>query len=157
MHSRKLICALFQAFGLALSPVFSQAQTHLSLDWSLVDGVGGISAYGDLAVVGTISPEDSGLLASGPFSIHSVFDPWPGNFTPFMPPTLRISLATNDVIIRWSDRYPRLQLEQTTTLNEPATNWTDVSETAVLSSFEWHVTVPATNRSRFFRLRLFSD
>ena len=156
MHTRSFIAACLPALGIALSPIIAHAQSQPTLDWSLVDGIGGVSVNGDVAVVGTISPEDSGFMAHGTVSFHSVFQPWPGFIyqPPLVSPTLQISLATNHVVIRWPAFFSAYQLECAPTLASAGTNWTAVAQPPVTEGAELHLTLPANTPSRFYRLRL---
>ena len=139
-----------------MSPLIAHAQSQPTLDWSLVDGIGGVSMNGDIAVVGTLSPEDSGFMANGTVSFHSVFQPWPGFIytPPPSTPSLEISLTTNHVLIRWPAFFSAYQLECAPTLLAQGTNWTNVGQTPVTEGEELHVTLPPNGTSRFYRLRL---
>jgi len=158
MDTSVFIAACFTALGLALSPI-AHAQPQPKIDWSLVDGIGGISAHGELAIAATISPEDTTQLSMGNVVVQSLFEPWPAYFTstPFVPPTLQIALATNQVVIRWSVAYVEVQLECAPALLNPGTLWTNVPAAPVNENGQWTVTLPASGTPRFYRLRLFSN
>lgn len=110
---------------------------------------------GEIAVVGTISPEDSGFMANSTLSFHSVLQPWPGFIfqPPLVQPSLQILLATNHVVIRWPAFFSAYQLECASTLESAGTNWTTVAQPPVTEGAELHLTLPANTPSRFYRLR----
>ena len=150
---------LLAALLLFFPPSLVRALAQPSLDWAIVDGIGGISANGELAIAATISPEDTTPMSAGNVAVQSLFEPWPAYFTswPFVPPALRIALATNQVVIRWSAAYPGQQLECAPALLNSGTVWTNVPAAPVNEDGQWTVTLPATGAPRFYRLRLFSD
>lgn len=159
MPLRSFIAAFLAVLGLGLSLTVTHAQP--SLDWAMVDGIGGISGNGQIAIVGTVSSEDAGLLiSSGRPSIRSVFDPIL-YYPPFMAPVLQISLQTNHAIVSWYAGYSSLQLQYASEIAGTNTQWSDVTQAPVFVDFldqhlayaEWHVTMPMTSTARFFRWR----
>lgn len=125
-----------------------------ALDWSLIDGIGGVSATGGIAIVATISADDAVFMANGTVSLHSVFQPWPYFFyQPPARPALQVSLATNHVVLRWPALFSSYQLECASMLEAQGTNWTNVAQPPVTVGNEWQVALPATNLPRFYRLR----
>jgi hypothetical protein len=153
MRPRNSIPSFLPALALALVPIITHAQSQPTLDWSLVDGIAGVSQNGEVAVVGTISPEDSGFMANGTVSFHSVFQPWPGS-PGVNPLALQISHATSHITIRWSVLYPSNQIESASSLLGPTTTWTNVAPLPVSENGQWHLVLPADDSPRFFRLRL---
>lgn len=155
MHTKYFIPASYPALGLALALGTHHVQAQPSLDWFLIDGIGGVSMDGAVAIVATISPEDSGFMANGTVSFHSVFQPWPGFIfqPPLVQPGLQISFATNHVVIRWPAFFSGYQLECAPALESAGTNWTAVAQPPVTEGAELHLALPANGPARFYRLR----
>jgi hypothetical protein len=101
------------------------------LDWSAI----AVSADGS-----------QGVAASGSGEIYIL-----GSLAP--PPLTVIAVTTNKVSLLWSTNYQQLgaSLQQNTDLM--TTNWVSVSGTPTVTNTFFQLTLPATNRQLFFRLK----
>ena len=154
MRQPHFIRCLALAGLLSLGSLPGHAQP--ALDWSLVDGIGGVSANGGVAILGTVSAEDANFGSAGGVSIHSVFQPAQIFFPIYHPPprpVLQITHATNHVVIRWSAFFPSNYLESATHLLGASTTWTNVTTLPVAETNQWQLVLPVDQSTRFFRLR----
>ncbi len=77
------IIRALSVFGLMVGPWTSSAQTQYQIDWSTIDGGGGICTGGVYTVTGTIGQPDAGKMSGGNFSVDGGF--W-GLISPVQPP-----------------------------------------------------------------------
>lgn len=154
MHPNK--SRIFIVAALALIPLALRGQSQPQLEWALIDGISGISENAGISIVATISPEDSGQMGSDiGLNIGCVFSEPPVSGPAL--PALRIEIAQDNLIIKWSASYPinLWQIEWTAT---PNAHWTTNSLPApVLSNVDYQVTVPRAGDAQFFRLRSRND
>jgi hypothetical protein len=75
------------------------------------------------------------------------------HLAPSSPPVLAISLISTNVVISWSGSAVGYRLESATSLTLPVV-WNPVTDIPSLMNNVYRVTLPATNLSRYFRLRV---
>ena len=140
--------------GLLLLPVRLDAQ--LALDWFTIDGGGGTSVGGAYSISGTIGEPDAGSMSGGSFALVGGF--WgvisviqtPGA------PLLNIeSLGDGNVRVFWLLPASGFVLDETPVLAGPPAPiaWSQVSFPYQTNATQISITVPATGRNKFYRLR----
>src|ERR1017187_10049544 len=105
-----------------------RAQSY-SIDWSTIDGGGGVSTGGVYQVNGTIGQPDAGAaMTGGNYSVSGGF--WSLIAAVQRPgaPLLTISLThTNTAVVSWPSPSTGFVLQQNSIAG--TTNWTDVGQT----------------------------
>ena len=140
----------------AITLLTLSTHAQFAIDWSTMDGGGGVSSGGAYSVSGTIGQPDAGQLAGGDYTLSGGF--WGGvdSSPPEPVPALTVSRLGTSVVVTWPFPSTGFALQQTTALLSPpsAIFWTDVpSPAAVHVGSEWAVTIPSPASNRFFRLR----
>jgi hypothetical protein len=139
------------AVSVLLFSLQGYAQSY-SVDWSTVDGGGGISTGGVYTVNGTIGQPDAGNMSGGNFAVQGGF--WSALSlvqTPGAPP-LSIMLTTNSVVVSWPLPATGWTLQQNTG-SLSSSNWTDVtSGIQDVASVRVLIVTPPTGE-RFYRLK----
>jgi hypothetical protein len=128
-----------------------RAQSY-SIDWSTIDGGGGVSTGGVYQVNGTIGQPDAGApMTGGNYSVSGGFwsliaaVPTPGA------PLLTIALThTNTAVVSWPSPSTGFGLQQNSSVG--TTNWTDVGLSTSDNGTTKSVVVPAAPGSKFYRL-----
>jgi hypothetical protein len=139
----KILLGLACAAGITAS-TFAQ---NYSIDWSTIDGGGGMSTGGIYSVSGTIGqPDAGGPMTNGQYSVTGGFWALPTAIQVTGAPTLTIAPATpGNATLSWSPATPGFVLQETWVLS-PA-SWTNS-----ISGSTNPITVPATVPSKFYRL-----
>ena len=136
---------LLASLALLLAPR-AQAQSY-SLDWSTMDGGGGMSTGGVYAVRGTIGQPDAGAMSGGTFTLVGGFWALPGLAQTPGAPTLYITNAAPGwATLWWNPPTPGFVLQEDLSLS--STNWI-----YSLSGATNPIVVPATLPAKFYRLR----
>src|ERR1035437_2928049 len=139
------------AWLLLLGVAGAGAQSY-SVDWSSIDGGGGVSTGGVYSVSGTIGQPDAGTMSGGGYSVSGGF--WgivsavqtPGA------PVLRIAgTSTNTVVVGWPTGPIAFALQQSGDLN--GTNWVNAGQSPVVVGGENKVIVVPLTGNRFYRLK----
>jgi len=139
------------AWLLLLGVAGAGAQSY-SVDWSSIDGGGGVSTGGVYSVSGTIGQPDAGTMSGGGYSVSGGF--WgivsavqtPGA------PVLRIAgTSTNTVVVTWPIGPIAFALQQSGDLN--GTNWVNAGQSPVVVGGENQVIVAPPTGNRFYRLK----
>jgi len=157
---RVLCCLLFSSsvrqlavFCFLLSTFCFCAQAQLAIDWSTIDGGGGISTGGVFTVTGTIGQPDAGKMSGGNFALDGGF--WgvvaavqtPG--APLLTITLNSQLST--ITVSWPSPSPGWTLQQNTNAIASA-NWSSVTNGIQDNGTEKFITVTPPTGNRFYRL-----
>lgn len=147
---RSKLTAAFTLAALAILPSAICAEAF-RLDWSTVDGGGGISRGGEFSLAGTIGQADAAVARSGGFMVESGY--WQGMSIEQTPgaPVLKIRLAPGgQVVLAWPLSTTGFVLEQTSTIGA---TWTTTLRPVLDTATEHTVTVPASGPLRCYRLR----
>jgi succinate-acetate transporter protein len=120
------------------------AAAQYSIDWSTIDGGGGIMFGGDYAIRGTIGQYDAGNMAGGDYVVHGGF--WvPVAVQVADAPWLEIvSEGGTNVVVSWAPDAPGWVLQETFNLHS---NWVD----SVSGSLN-PVSIPVAEAAMFYRL-----
>jgi hypothetical protein len=140
----KLAALFLLAFSLGV-------RGQYAITWSTHDAGGGESSGGAYTLAGTAGQPDAGVHSAGPYTLVGGF--W-GAFSsaePEAPPTLRIALAPNRVLLMWPNPSTGYQLQETASLSAP--NWTDVPDVPGIVGTEKQVVLARQPGGRYFRLR----
>jgi hypothetical protein len=129
-----------------ISAMAQTAETY-ALNWSIIAGGGGSSASGLYSLSGTVGEPTVGHSTGGSYAVEGGF--WAVAHA--SRPSLRITRSGPNVILSWPNPSTSFQLQEATALSDEGTQWSDVSNTPVISSGEKQVTLPASG-ARFFRL-----
>ena len=139
--------------AVCLTVVGSATAQNYSVDWFTIDGGGGTSTGGTLAVSGTVGQPDAGAtLSGGTYSLDGGF--WSLIAAVQTPgaPTLTVTLTTtNTAIVSWPSPATGFALQQNPALG--TTNWTDVGTTPSDDGSFKRVVVPAILGNKFYRLK----
>ncbi|MBI4325199.1 MAG: hypothetical protein HY674_08030 [Chloroflexi bacterium] len=129
-----------------------RAQSY-SIDWSTIDGGGGVSTGGVYQVSGTIGQPDAGAaIMGGNYSVSGGF--WSLIAAVQTPgaPLLTIELThTNTAVVSWPSLSTGFALQQNSSVG--TTNWTDVGLSPIDNGTTKSVVVPASPGSKFYRLK----
>jgi len=129
-----------------------RAQSY-SIDWSTIDGGGGVSTGGVYQVSGTIGQPDAGAaMTGGSYSVTGGF--WSLIAAVQTPgaPLLTITLThTNTAVVSWPSPSTGFALQQNSSVG--TTNWTEVGLSPSDNGTTKSVVVPALPGSQFYRLR----
>jgi hypothetical protein len=129
-----------------------RAQSY-SIDWSTIDGGGGVSTGGVYQVNGTIGQADAGVaMTGGNYSVSGGF--WSLIAAVQTPgaPLLKITLThTNTAVVSWPSPSTGFGLQQNSSAG--TTNWTDVGLSPNDNGTTKSVVVPASPGSKFYRLK----
>ena len=139
----------FLLFGLLIH-ASSQAQSY-SIDWSTIDGGGGMGTGGVYSVSGTIGQPDAGTMTNGVYSVTGGY--WSVLNVVQTPgaPLLRITLPSlNSVALTWPSPSAGFVLQQN--INIATTNWANVVQSPVDDGTNKIVTLGNLAGNRFFRL-----
>ncbi len=145
----RLAAGLLLAMG-SLNAVRAQ---NYSIDWSTIDGGGGVSTGGVYQVSGTIGQPDAGAaMTGGNYSVSGGF--W--SLIAAVPtpdtPLLTIGLThTNTAVVSWPSPSTGFALQQNSSVG--TTNWTDVGLSPSDNGTTKSVVVPASPGSKFYRLK----
>jgi hypothetical protein len=142
--------AAFTLAALAILPPTFGAEAF-RLDWSTVDGGGGISRGGEFSLAGTIGQADAAVARGGGFVVESGY--WQGVSIERTAgaPVLKIGLTPGgQVILSWPLNSAGFVLEQTSALG---TTWMPTLRPILDTATEHTVTVPASGPLRCYRLR----
>ncbi len=151
----KTIFILRLAVGLlvATSGLSAVRAQSYSIDWSTIDGGGGVSTGGVYQVNGTIGQADAGApMTGGNYSVSGGF--WSLIAAVQTPgaPLLTISLThTNTAVVSWPSPSTGFGLQQNSSAG--TTNWTDVGLSPSDNGTTKIVVVPSLPGSKFYRLR----
>lgn len=142
---------LFASFALTTLAATSVHSQTFTIDWFTVDGGGGASAGGGLALAGTMGQPDAGAMNGGGFSLTGGF--WSLHETGQSPPPLRLAIRRlgTSAVLSWPVSVTGFTLEYTTQLGSGI--WTTESVPLVDTLTEHTVSVPALSERRFHRLR----
>ena len=129
-----------------------RAQSY-SIDWSTIDGGGGVSTGGVYQVNGTIGQADAGAaMTGGNYSVSGGF--WSLIAAVQTPgaPLLTLALThTNTAVVSWPSPSTGFGLQQNSSAG--TTNWTDVGLSPSDNGTTKIVVVPSLPGSKFDRLR----
>ena len=134
-----------QAMAIAAVAVALAAAAQYSINWSTIDGGGGLMTGGDYAMRGTIGQPDAAGMDGGIYVIHGGF--WvPVAVQVEGAPWLLIAAeGGTNVLVSWIPADPGWVLQEAFSLE---TNWLDCA-----SGTTNPVSFPATEASMFYRLR----
>lgn len=139
------------AWLLLLGVAGAGAQSY-SVDWSSIDGGGGVSTGGVYSVSGTIGQPDAGTMSGGGYSVSGGF--WgivSAVQTPGAPLLRAAGTSTNTVVVAWPTGPVAFALQQSGDLN--GTNWVNVGQSPVVVGGENQVIVAPPTGNRFYRLK----
>ncbi len=111
---------------LSFTLLAANAQTNFTINWSTIDGGGGVSTGGVYSVTGTIGQPDAGRMTGGNFSLDGGF--WGVVAAVQTPgaPYLWVALSpTNIVVVWWALSETNWQLQVTTNLVTTGSVWTE--------------------------------
>ena len=133
-----------QILTIASAVIALVAVAQYSIDWSTIDGGGGIMFGGDYAIRGTIGQHDAGSMAGGDYAVHGGF--WvPAAVQVVDAPWLEIMTeGGTNVVVSWTPDAPGWVLQETFNLQS---NWVN-SASGSLNP----VSIPATEAALFYRL-----
>jgi hypothetical protein len=134
-----------QAMAIAAVAIAFAAVAQYSINWSTIDGGGGVMTGGGYAMRGTIGQPDADNMDGGDFVVHGGF--WvPVAVQVEGAPWLTIvSEGGTNVLVSWNPAEPGWVLQEAINLE---TNWLDSA-----SGTTNPVTIPATETMLFYRLR----
>jgi hypothetical protein len=136
---------------LLLGLSIASAQTY-SIDWSTVDGGGGISTGGVYAVSGTIGQPDGGAMSSGDFTLQGGFWGVIAGVQPPEAPLLSIApTSTNTVEVFWPSPSAGWTLQQNTN-GVSSVNWSNVTATIQYDGTTKTLIANPPTSNRFYRL-----
>ena len=122
-----------------------------SIDWSTVDGGGGISTGGVYSVTGTIGQPDAGTMSGGQYSLPGGFWSLYAVQTPGAP-LLSITLTpTNTAMVYWPSPSTGWTLQENTNSVSSA-NWTDHPFPQDNGAIRYIIVTPPAG-NRFYRLK----
>ncbi len=142
---------------LALSAVFAfclPAEGQYTIEWSTVDGGGGVSTGGVYTVSGTIGQPDAGTMSGGNFTLDGGF--WgliaavqtPG--APLLSIALTPQLST--VTVSWPLPADGWVLQWTNRLDAASAPWPQISPPYQTNATQAWIVEPAPAGNRFYRL-----
>jgi cyclophilin family peptidyl-prolyl cis-trans isomerase len=132
----------------AVSPDLNQAALIIGGSYSLT------AIPGDQWVLASWSDGNGFVLGTG---ANLNFTMSPGlrltaNFVPPANPVLQMqSVTAHELVITWLTNYAGFRLEENAALE--TSNWVNSTNSVSITGTEFQVTVPTTNRARFFRLK----
>jgi hypothetical protein len=122
-----------------------------SINWSTIDGGGGISTSGGYSLSGTIGQPDAGMTFSGGnFSVSGGFWVLSVLQSPGAPLLTMFRTATNTLVLSWPSPSTGFYVQQTTNLNGAV--WTTPSETINDNGTNKVMVVNPPAGNRFYRL-----
>ena len=133
-----------QILAIASAAIALVAMAQYSIDWSTIDGGGGIMFGGDYAIRGTIGQTDAGSAAGGDYVVHGGF--WvPVAVQVDGAPWLEIMTeGGTNVVVSWTPDVSGWILQESSNLQS---NWVN-SASGSLNP----VAIPATEAAMFYRL-----
>jgi hypothetical protein len=137
-----------------LSPALACAQTNFAIPWFKIAGGGSLQSTGGVyALSGTIGQTDAGRVAATTvYRIEGGF--WAIALQQLGYPTLHITPAGTNVLIRWESLEPGFLVQSSTNLASPSF-WSDLGAPVTTNGVTNLVTVPVAPGAEktFFRLR----
>lgn len=123
-----------------------------TVEWSTIDGGGGVSAGGAYTVAGTIGQCDTFRVSGGSYAISGGFWALPELLQAPGGPPLTISTTLGSAVLSWPAASPGWRLETSMDL----VTWAPVSAAAVHAGDFFQVTQPITpgEPRRYFRLTI---
>jgi hypothetical protein len=134
--------------GLLTAAAFGQSY---SIDWSTIDGGGGMSTGGVYSVSGSIGQPDAGTMSGGGYSLAGGF--WSVVSTVQTPgaPLLTIRFTqTNTVVVSWPSPSTGFALQQNSDLKTAI--WNAPTENVTDDGTNKFIIVPPPSGNRFYRL-----
>ncbi len=140
---------------LAGSALWGLARTDaqdLTLDWSSIEGGGGVSLGAAYALSGTIGQPDAGRMTGGDFGLEGGF--WAVVAGEPLPeaPRLSITHEAETIVISWPRSAAGFALEETAALLVPRPDWEAVTLPVQTNASGVSVTVAVPVGTRFYRL-----
>jgi hypothetical protein len=137
-------------FSLWLPAVGSTQQ--YSIDWSTIDGGGGMSTGGVYSVSGTIGQPDAGAMSGGNYTLQGGF--WgiiAAVQTPGAPSLSILRTTTNTVAVTWPSPSTGWGLQQNTN-SVSSLNWSNMTSGILDDGTTKTLIVNPPTGNRFFRL-----
>jgi hypothetical protein len=147
----RAVVARALTFALLCLGVTAGAQ-NLAIDRFTISGGGGVSTGSVYSVNGTVGEPGTGKSSGGNFTLESGFWSVAVAVQTAGAPTLILTRSGNDVILSWPADAAGFLLEETATVNAPA-SWTGVAQGIVVSNGQNVVTLQAAAGYRFYRLK----
>jgi hypothetical protein len=125
-----------------------------NLDWCAVPAGGGTSAGGSYVLSSIFGQPFGGGTYGANYSVETGFAGIVENLEPTGFPFLRIALTgSNGVLILWPASATGWVLQQSSTLDASAADWTDVNAQVVVNGADNTATLPLVAGNRYYRLR----
>lgn len=140
---------------LAGSALWGLARTDaqdLTLDWSSIDGGGGVSLGAAYTLSGTIGQPEAGRMAGGAFVLEGGFWAIVAGEPKPEAPLLSVTRQAETIVMSWPVSAEGFVLEETATLLVPAPAWIPVTLPIRTTPTEVSVTVALPVGTRFYRL-----
>jgi len=137
------------AFAMALiCQAYAQNGFNLDVNWSTINGGGGICAGGQFSLSGSVGQPGAGASHSVDFGLFGGF--WAADA---VLPALRVMrLGPNLIYLAWPSWADNYELQSTDNLG-PHAIWTAIASAPVQFGGEYAVAVAMTKPKEFFRLK----
>ena len=136
----------------AVVAVCAQTGGGFSLNWSTVDGGGGLATGGGFTLHGTVAQPDAADHAGGAFTLEGGF--WPGVHEAVAQPQPLLQIApvpAGRVTVSWPVELTNWELEASADI--ASQNWQNLGPSADVQGAFRQMILPIDAGPRFFRLR----